>query len=246
MAGFSLMDVFNMVYISLQEPMPTSATDQTSSRITLPNVLNILTYVIRRLNAVSGFIQHSIIPVTAGIRQYALPAEFIEEYSVKYRGIVLKKAPSIEATMLVATIEFIPYQYTIIWPGTEASALPPTGQPYIILDPAPSETSAALEPNPPMFPSFEDPYLVIFYQARIPTDFNVNNYLTYNFNLPPEVHPLFADLVVAKIMSLEGKTDIFTETFETAVSAIKEINALNQSMAETGPLQVQNWWWESP
>jgi hypothetical protein len=238
---FALLDVANSFYISLQEGVPTSNTDVSTSRISIPNFVNILTFCIRKVNTYSPYIQHAVIPVTQGLQQYELGTDFIEEVSIRYRSYPLVKTNTTDETFLVAAIADYPWQYSIFWPGTASSALPVTGTPYLIVDPPPSETSPG--GTPPIFPTFNDPFLMVTYTARIPTDFTISNYTTYVFNLPEEYHPMLSDLCTAYIMSVEGKDKTFENTFKNVAMQIQKINAFILGQAEKSPQIINPTWY---
>jgi hypothetical protein len=238
--AFFLQDVLNSFYSRIQEGVPLNALDVTTSRITIPNFIVQLTSVVRSINDFSPFVQHAIISVTLGKQYYQLPSDFITETGVTYRSTRLRRAVSRDPYFMTSTNNSFPYQYDVLWPGTPASALIVTGNPYIIIDPPPPETSPAIVP---VFPGFNDPFLVIFYRARIPTDFSVANYTTYVFNLPDDVATILEDLVVAKIMALEGKANIYQQTFMEAIDKLKRLQSYVQSIGENNPEQIQDYWW---
>lgn len=239
---FSLSDVLNSYYISLDESVPTSSTDVATSRVSIPNFLNILTYTIRKLNEFSPFTQMAVIPVVNGQRQYKLPTDFITEMSVRYRGFPLRKANTADWTFLITAVTSYPWQYDVILPGTTSSNLgTPTGNYYLLVDPAPSESSPG--GTPPIFPGFNDPFILITYQARIPTDFSSTNYSSYIFTLPEEYHPVLAELCTAYTIGLEGKTNMFEQVLKKAGATVKSINnAIVMGIAENSPNQIFNNW----
>lgn len=197
--------------------------------------------VIRKINTYSPAIQHAVIAVTSGLNYYQLGTDFIEETSIRYRSYTLTKTNTTDDTFLVAATADYPWQYDILWPMTSSSALAVTGNPYLIVDPPPSETSPA--GTPPIFPTFNDPYLMITYKARIPTDFTTSNYTTYTFNLPEEYHPMLSDLCLAYVMSIEGKDKTFENTFKNVAMQLQKINDFVQSQAEKNPnLPTPNWY----
>lgn len=240
---FALLDTANIFYIKLQEGLPTSITDVATSRITIPNFINILTDVIRSLNEISPYVQHAVIAVTSGTRQYTLPTDFIYETSVRYRGWPLNKTTTADKTFLIATTTNYPWQYDILAPGTSSSALAVTGNYYLIIDPTPSETSPV--GTPPIFPGPSDPFIMVTYKARIPTDFTTSNYTTYTFELPEEFAPVLADLCVSYVMGLEQKTSIFQQNLLVATQKIKSISRTVATTAELNPGQSLNQWWDN-
>src|SRR5271165_1540596 len=112
---FAFLDLANTFYIGLQEGLPTSNTDVSTSRVSIPNLVNILTFVIRKINTYSPFVQHAVIPVTMGLNYYELGTDFIEEVSIRYRSYNLVKTNTTDDTFLVAAIADYPYQYSIFW-----------------------------------------------------------------------------------------------------------------------------------
>lgn len=241
---FALSGLLPTFYFGLKEPVPSSATDTTSSRVPIPAFLSNLNYCIQKLNTMQVYVQCAVIAVTPGQRQYALPADFIRETSVKYRGIPLAPTTSSDALFLSNIGNWFPFQYTIIYPGTSASSVPPTGQPYLILDPPPSENSAQIEPNPPPFPSFNDPYVAVFYNAMIPADFTVSNYTSYVFNLPALFQAIFVDLSLAFVARSEGKMDVWNAALQESIANIKEINSYARKIRERFKPQTSQVWFE--
>jgi hypothetical protein len=240
---FNLNDVANTFYQQLDEAVPTSTSDVTTSRITIASFINTLTYVIRNLNEFSPYIQNAVFKVTSGTRQYQLPTDFIHEISIRYRGFPLKKSNTSDFTFLITAVTSYPWQYSIFYPGnSNSSALAATGNPYLIIDPPPSETSPV--GTPPIFPGFNDPYLMVTYHARIPTDFTTSNYTTYIFNLPEEYHPLLADLCSAFVMSNEGKNSIYQQRFTEISKKLSAMNYYVQRFGEKNADTMQNVWWE--
>jgi hypothetical protein len=238
---FQLLDIANTFFISLQEGVPTSSSDVSTSRISIPNFLNILTMNVRKINKYTPYIQNAIIPVVQGTANYSLGTDFMEEISIRYRSYTLAKTNTTDDTFLVAAIADYPYQYSIWWPGTASSAFPVTGNPLLLVDPPPSETSPG--GPPPQIPTFNDPYLMVTYKARIPTDFTTSNYTTYTFQLPEEWHPYLSDLCTAYVMSLEGKDKTFENTFKNIASEIQTVNSFVQSQAEGSPNIINPTWW---